>query len=282
MKGFVQDIERLAVRIESRMGVRWCNRTTQSPVLFFQEDSSMKWFSYIASGLLMVVLLMCGIGCSRDKQTEEGEGGKKLSVKAPADTSINPGETATINVDITREKINEPVALVFTGLPEGVSIMENDLTISKDVSSAKLTLKASADAKPVHDHKVTVTASGGGIKPEATFKVTVKKGADTSKKLTLKAPADTSIKQGETATINVDITRDKFNDPVELKFVGLPEGVSIMENDRTLSKDATSSKLTLKADADAKVVDKHEVTVTASGGGLTQAATFKVTVKKNP
>ncbi len=240
----------------------------------------MKWFSFVATGLLAVALLVCGAGCSSEKKTGEGEGGKKLTVKAPADTSIKPGETATINIDITREKFNDPVELKFTGLPVGVSIMENDLTISKDVSSAKLTLKAGADAKPAADHKVTVTASGGGMKPEATFKVTVKKGADTAKKLTVKAPANTSVKQGETAPITIAITRDKFNDPVVLTFDGLPEGVSIMEDDRTLSKDATSAKLTLKAAADAKVVDDHKVTVTASGGGMTQEATFKVTVKK--
>jgi uncharacterized membrane protein len=136
----------------------------------------MKWFSFVATGLFAVALLVCGTGCPKgEKKTAEGEGGKKLSVKAPGDTSVKPGETATINVDITREKFNEPVELKITGLPDGVSIMEDDLTISKDATSAKLTLKADADAKPVDDHKVTVTASGGGMKPEATFKVTVKK-----------------------------------------------------------------------------------------------------------
>jgi hypothetical protein len=178
----------------------------------------MKWLSLVTTGLFTVALVVGGTGCpSKEKVTAEGEGGKKLSVKAPADTSINSGETATINVDITREKFNDPVELKFVGLPDGVTIMENNLTISKDVTSAKLTLKVADDAKPVDHQKVTVTASGGGMKPEATFKLTVKKGGgDTAKKLTLKAPANTSVKQGETATINVGITRDKFNDPVDL------------------------------------------------------------------
>jgi uncharacterized membrane protein len=242
----------------------------------------MKWFSFAVTGLLTVALLGGGVGCTNkgEKKSAEGEGGKKLSVKGPGDTSVKPGETTTIHVDVTREKFNDPVELKFTGLPDGVSIMENDLTISKDVSTAKLTLKADTDAKPVDDHKVTVTASGGGMKPEATFKVTVKKGADTGKKLTLKAPADANVNQGETATITVDITRDKFNDPVALKYTGLPDGVRIMENGLTISKDASSAKLTLKADDDAKTVDAHKVTVTATGGGMTQEATFKVTVKK--
>jgi hypothetical protein len=241
----------------------------------------MKWFSFVVTGLLTVALLG-GVGCTNkgEKKSAEGEGGKKLSVQSPGDTSVKPGETATINVSITREKFNDPVELKFAGLPDGVSIMETDMTISKDASSAKLTLKADADAKPVSDHKVIVTARGGGMNPEASFKVTVSKGADTAKKLTLKAPADVSVNQGETATIAVDITRDKFNDPVSLKYSGLPDGVSIMENDMTISKDASSAKLTLKADTDAKLVDNHTVTVTATGGGTTQATTFKMTVKK--
>ena len=36
--------------------------------------------------------------------------------------------------------------------------------------------------------------------------------------------------------INVDITREKFNDPVDLKFSGLPDGVIIMEKDLAISK----------------------------------------------
>jgi len=247
----------------------------------------MKWFSFIATGLLTITLLVGATGCPREKKTVEGESGKKLTVKAPANTSLKPGETATINVDITREKFNDPVELKITGLPTGVHIMENDLTISKDATGAKLTLKADPDAKPVDDQKVTVTASGGGIHPEATFKVTVKKGvatADTTggtdKKLTLTAPSNVTVKQGETASVKVDITRDKFNDPVSLKFSGLPEGVHVVENDLIISKDATGAKLTLKADPDAKIEEGQKVTVTASGGGVTQAATFQVNVKK--
>jgi uncharacterized membrane protein len=246
-----------------------------------QEDSSMKWLSFAVLSLLTVALLGGGVGCNKgDKKTAEGEGGKKLSVKAPGDTNLKQGDTTTINVDITREKFNDPVDLKFTGLPEGIIILEKDLTISKDAATAKLTLKAAADAKPVDDHKVTVAASGGGMKPEATFKLSVKKGADTDKKLTLTAPGNTSINQGETAAINVDITRDKFNEPVVLKFTGLPEGVTVMEKDLTISKDATTTKLTLNAGAEAKAVDDHKVTVIASGGGMTQEATFNVSVRK--
>jgi uncharacterized membrane protein len=142
----------------------------------FSEDASMKWLACAVTGVLMVALLGGSVGCTTKPGTSSsGEGGKKLTLKGLADVSIKEGETATISVDITRDKFTDPVELKFAGLPEGVSIVEKDLTLAKDVSTLKLTLKAAADAKAVDDHKVTVSASGGGMTPEATFKVSVKK-----------------------------------------------------------------------------------------------------------
>ncbi len=237
----------------------------------------MKWFPLATAGLLATALLAAG--CTRETKTTEGEGGRKLTLRGPSDTSLKPDGTAAITVDITREKFNDPVALTFSGLPDGVTVMESDRTISKDATTAKLTLKAAAGAAAVSDHKVTVTAAGGGMKEDVGFKVTVT-AADNAKKLTLSGPSDTSVRQDGTATIDIGITRDKFNAPVALTFAGLPAGVAVMEDDRAISKDATSAKLTLKAAADAPPMDDHKVTVTATGGGLTQEATFKVTVKK--
>lgn len=135
----------------------------------------MRFFSFAATGFLTAALLLSGTGCTRETKTVEGEAGKKLTVKAPSDTSVTAGDTAEINVSITREKFNDPVTLNFTGLPDGVTVMESDRNITKDSSSARFTLKADVDARPVEDHRATVTASGGGLTQEATFLVTVKK-----------------------------------------------------------------------------------------------------------
>jgi len=245
----------------------------------------MKWFSFGVSCVLTVALLSGGAGCKGEKKSSEGAKGEKLTVQAPADISMKQGETKEFTVNITREKFNDPVDLKFNGLPDGVTIMEDNMKVSKDATSAKFNLKASDSAKVADDQVVTVSASGGGMKPEATFKVSIKaKGTNAvvaaDKKLTLTAPGNTSVKQGEDATINVAITRDKFNDPVKLDFKNLPKGVKVMEKDWEISKDATSSKLTLHADADAPPVDDQVVTVSATGGGLTQEHTFKVSVKK--
>ena len=80
-----------------------------------------------------------------------------------------------ITVDITRDKFNDPVEVKLTGLPDGVSVVEEKTTIAKDVGTADITLKAAADAKPVDNQAVTVWASSGTLKQEATFKLSVKK-----------------------------------------------------------------------------------------------------------
>ena len=134
----------------------------------------MKRFSLVFSSLLAAVFLVAGC-TNRGPGTPDGDGAKKLTLKAPADASLTQGETATINVVIAREKFNEPVTLKFTGLPEGVTIVENDPTIAKDATSAKLTLRAAADAKVMDSHAITITGAGGGMTQEATFKVSVKK-----------------------------------------------------------------------------------------------------------
>jgi uncharacterized membrane protein len=242
----------------------------------------MKWFSFGVTPLLMAALLGGGVGCKKeDKATVTGKEGKKLGVKAP-DTTVKQGETAWLEIIVIREKFDDSVPLKFTGLPEGVTIVETDPTVAKNDKSVKLTLKATSEAKPVEDHKVTVMASGGDMKPEATFKVSIKKGsaaADT-KSVSVKVAEDTTVKQGGEAKIKVTITREKFEEPVTLKFTDLPEGVSIVETDMTIAKADKSAEFTLKAAADAKAMDDHKVTVTASSGTITNDATFKVSVKK--
>jgi hypothetical protein len=250
----------------------------------------MKCQLLVITGLLAVALVGGASGCNKgEKKTVEGEGGKKLTVRAPGNTSIQPGDTTSITVNVTREKFNDAVDLNFSGLPTGVKIKEIETVISKDVSFAKFTLQAAADSPPVEDQVVTVAAASGEMNENVNFKLTVKKAsADKTTtaaknevaKLTLKTPSDVSLKQGDSAPVTIHIARDKFNDPVQLKFTGLPEGVSILENDTTISQDAHSAKLTLKATNGAKVVDDQPVMVFATGGGLMQDTMFKISVKK--
>jgi len=121
-----------------------------------------------------------------------------------------------------------------------------------------------------------LVTGGSGCKKE-----TQTKEGEGGKKLSVTSPGTVKVKQGDSETFTVKISREKFTDPVTLEFSGLPEKVKVVESDHTIAKDKDEGKFTLKADADAAVVDGKEATVTAKGGGITtEAAKFKVSVTK--
>ncbi len=99
------------------------------------------------------------------------------------------------------------------------------------------------------------------------------------KKLSVTAPGATDVKQGDSATVTVKISRTKFTDPVTVEFSNLPDKVKVVETDMTILKDKEEGKFTLKALDDAPVESK-EATVKVSGAGITQEAKFKVNVTK--
>ena len=133
----------------------------------------MKCFLLVLTGLLTVAMLVGGVGCNKGTPS-----GKKFTLKTPPDMTIKQGEQGGVSVEITREdKFSDPVDLKITDLPDGVNVHEKDMTFLKGANSWAMAfgLKAADDAKVVEDHKVTLTASGGGTTQTATFKLTVKK-----------------------------------------------------------------------------------------------------------
>lgn len=100
------------------------------------------------------------------------------------------------------------------------------------------------------------------------------------KKLTLTKPTDTSINRGSTDPVKVSISREKFTDPVEVTFTGLPDGIHVQDPSKKITQDESAETYTLKADNDAKLVENQEVTVTAKGPDqLGASEKFKLTVK---
>jgi hypothetical protein len=119
----------------------------------------MKWLSFA-----LTAVLISGVGCSGEKGTVKGEGGKELTVQAPGDVSVKQGGTEKIKVKIKREKFDDPVDLKFEQMPEGVTIEETDTKIDKGSTEATFTLKADAKAKVQDGHKAKVTGSAAGMK----------------------------------------------------------------------------------------------------------------------
>jgi hypothetical protein len=104
--------------------------------------------------------------------------------------------------------------------------------------------------------------------------------ADTgAKKLTLTAKEAQTVARGSTDKVQLTINRDNFNDPVTIKFSGLPKGVEVVEKDMTFKPDENMKVFTLQASGDA-ALGEHNVTITAEAPGLSNnTQTFKLTVK---
>jgi uncharacterized membrane protein len=92
----------------------------------------------------------------------------------------------------------------------------------------------------------------------------------------------TDIKQGETKTIDIGITRGKnFSQDVKLEFSGAPQGLTIKPASSELKASETKVPVTIEAAKDA-ALGNHTITVAGipMKEGTKATAEFKVTVKK--
>jgi hypothetical protein len=244
----------------------------------------MKWLSYLAAAVLAA-----GMGCnSNDKKTEvKGEGGE-LTLTAPSDTSIKQGASEEIIVNIKREKFDDPVAIVFSDLPDGVTVdggLKHTIDKGETKHTYKLTATDTAAVKSGQVVKVTASVPGKKFSTESKFKVAVKEMAKKEKEkggLTLTDPKDTSIRADNTEPVTVKITRDKFDDDVVITFEDLPKGVTVEGGAKqTISKGSSEKTYTLKADKNAPGKAGQVVKVHASFGDLKADGSFKLDVKSN-
>jgi len=131
-------------------------------------------------GLTFLVLTGCDKGSSSAPSTNPSRPGDKrgLTVTSPGSQTITQDGTDKMSISINRDNFEGPVDIRVDNLPKGISVMNQDLTIPADQKSVEVTLKAAADAVPVTDHEVKVSAKPKQEKDmsEAVvgFKLTVK------------------------------------------------------------------------------------------------------------
>jgi hypothetical protein len=101
--------------------------------------------------------------------------------------------------------------------------------------------------------------------------------------LKITKPGDQTVTVNNTDKFTVRITRDHFTGPVDVKIEDLPAGVSVVNTDMTIPADKDSLEVTIKADANAKPVDKHHTKAVVRAKDQPDmketSAVFDVTVK---
>lgn len=93
---------------------------------------------------------------------------------------------------------------------------------------------------------------------------------------------ETSIKQGETKTVSVGISRGKnFDQDVKLDFGDVPQGVKVKAAESAIKASAKEVQVTIEASKDA-ALGHHTVKVTGTPAkdGANTSTTLKIEVKK--
>jgi hypothetical protein len=111
-----------------------------------------------------------------------------------------------------------------------------------------------------------------GDQPKSTGGTITSMPMPGTKVLTLLPSAEATVEVGGTSSLIIAIKREGFDDPVAIDIVGLPEGVAIVETDKTITKDADKKTFTLKAESTAKKVKGVVLTITAKGGAVEAAS----------
>jgi uncharacterized membrane protein len=92
----------------------------------------------------------------------------------------------------------------------------------------------------------------------------------------------TDIKQGETKTVNIGISRGKnFDQDVKFDVSGAPQGVKVTPADSVLRAGTEEMRMTIEAAKDA-ALGEHTITVTGTPAreGKATTANFRINVEK--
>lgn len=167
-------------------------------------------------------------------------------------SALQQGQEAEATIGIKRAlNFDEDVTLKFSEVPKGVTIEPGSPVIKHGDKDASIRFKATDEAA-IGDFKIKVSGHpevGADAAIEFKLKVTAKETFSVS------VPSlSTSLKQGETQTVSIGISRDKnFMQDVTLTFGELPEGVTISPESTVLTSDTSESVFTLTAADDASL-----------------------------
>ena len=131
--------------------------------------------------LLAIAALLAIAGCYSDKPQGSVtlDTGERLTVAVPkAVVTIPQGGEAKISVVVTREKLEGPVQVEITGLPEGVSVADGELTFDEKAGEKLITLRAEVNAPPEKEHRATVKASHEKLSTAAALTITVEQSLE--------------------------------------------------------------------------------------------------------
>jgi subtilase family serine protease len=191
--------------------------------------------------------------------------------------SFAPGASGTVNLTVSVSGgFNSPVSLSVSGLPSGVTSTLTPAKFSAPGSGTSvLKLTAAASARP-GSYTITVTATGGGITKTASSTLTLLAPPN----FTLAASSSSvAVPAGNRGSVTLTTAANTtFNAAVSLSVSALPAGMTAsFAPSRIPSPGSGTSTLTFSA-ASGVAAGAYTVSITATGGGITQTARITVNV----
>lgn len=216
--------------------------------------------------------LTASLGC--DKYPTNTARGVNVAL-GNATLSMAPGQSTTVPIFVQRVGYEGPFLLSVAGAPNGVTASIDPDVVSADAEGATLTLSL-ANTAAVGTFRLNVSAnlpwigrprSGSYLRVNIADRPTLKiQGPDWGFAV---------VVQGRTSTATFGIYRSGgFAGPVEFSVEGLPVGVTAVFDTRALAptfEAYTETDMTLRAAADAPLVDDTKITVRARGEGVADA-----------
>lgn len=186
------------------------------------------------------------------KQSAMGQTENTFNLSVPMMASaLKQGETTDVSVGIKRARdFGEDVTLKFSNIPRGVTVEPANPVIKHGDTDAKFAFKA-GDAAPVGEFNIKIKGhptTGGDA--EIEFKLNV---VSAEQRFTLSGPRfSTSLRQGETKTMTIGISREKnFDQDVTLGFGEMPTGVTYRPSAPVIRNGESDAEITLTSAEDA-------------------------------
>jgi uncharacterized membrane protein len=234
----------------------------------------------IVSAFLGAVALVGLAGCHHSEPGGGPDRAHQFTIDGPTSTtSIRRGETQTVALKLNRGKEFQQTVALKTQDPTGVHATLDQTTIKPSDKADNIALKITAtDNAPLGDAKVVVTATpdkGAATTLEVHVKLQEKAGAESGKSGNQNATAlsfsgpltSTSIKQGETRTIDVTLKHaDRLNGTAKInsEVVGNDKGIRVeVVNSIVKSNDSGNVGLKVTATKDA-ALGEHTIRLVAT------------------
>jgi pseudomonalisin len=194
---------------------------------------------------------------------------------APSSIDVAAGASGSTTITTTRNAaFNSAVSLSLSGLPQGVTAKFSSATIAAPGAGTSVLTATVSASMAGGTYAVTLTATGGGVSKTALVAINVLPAPSFS--LTL-SPTALSVAPGNTGTTwATTIRTTTFNSTISVKVTGAPSGVTTSTGTIALPG---SGVCALGVTVGSSVAaGSYNLTVSATGGGVTKTATLTLSV----